>query len=100
MLLGNHGEAQAGPAISNDRNTIDIKRSSADSAAIELGSAHASSDPLDNQGTFELSDRRDNHYDRASQRAVSVDRLTLGKELDAEVVQLVEDLEKVLCGSR
>jgi hypothetical protein len=96
MLLGNPSEAQTSPAITHDRDSVDIERGSAYAAAIKLGSAHARADALDDQGPFQLCDRRDDHYDRASQWTVCVDGFALGKELDAEVVQFVEDLQEVL----
>jgi hypothetical protein len=100
VLLSNQGEAETGSSVTDDRATIDIKRGSAYAAAIQLGSTHARADTFDDQRPFEFSHRRDNDYDRATERAVGVDRFALGQKLDAEVVQLIENLEEVLGGSR
>jgi hypothetical protein len=99
MLRGNPSKAQTGPSITDDRDTINIKWGSTDTAAIKLGSAHASSNTLDDQGTLQLGYRRNDHYNGSSEWAVRIDRFTMRKELDAEVVQLVEHLEEVLRGS-
>jgi hypothetical protein len=64
--------------------------------AIQLGSAHARADTLYDQRPFEFSHRRDDDHDGATERAVGVDRFALRQELDAEVVQLIEDLQEVL----
>jgi hypothetical protein len=100
MLPSNPSEAQAGSAVTDDRATIDIKRSSAYATTVELGSAHACANAFHDQGAFELSHSRDDHNNGAAQRAIRVDRFALGKKLDAKVVQLVEHLKEVLSGSR
>jgi hypothetical protein len=99
MLFRNEGEAETGSAVTDDRATIDIERGSADAAAIKLGSAHARADTFDDQRPLQFGHRRDNDYDRATQGAIRVDRFALRQELDAEVVQFVEDLEEVLGAS-
>ena len=96
MLFRNEGEAETGSAVTDDRATIDIERGSTDAAAIQLGSAHACTDPFDDQRPFQLCHRRDDDHDGATERAVRVDRFALRQELDAEVVQFVENLEEVL----
>jgi hypothetical protein len=96
MLFRNEGEAETGSAVTDDRATIDIERGSADAAAIKLGSAHARADTFDDQRPLQFGHRRDNDYDRATQGAIRVDRFALRQELDAEVVQLIEDLQEVL----
>jgi hypothetical protein len=100
VLLGHQGEAQTGSPVTDDRATIDIERSSADAAAIKFGSAHACADTFDDQRPFKLCHRRDDDHNGATERAVRVDRFALGQKLDAEVVQLIENLEEVLGGSR
>jgi hypothetical protein len=96
MLLGNQGEAETGSSVTDDRATIDIERGSAYAAAIKLGSAHARSDTFDDQRPFKLCHRRDDDHNGATERAIRVDRFALRQELDAEVVQLIEDLQEVL----
>jgi hypothetical protein len=96
VLFRNQGEAQTGHAVTDDRATIDIERGSTDLAAIKLGSAHACANALYNQGPFQFSHRRDDDHNSATERAVGVDRFALGQKLDAEVVQLIEDLQEVL----
>jgi hypothetical protein len=98
MLLRNPSETQTGPAIADDRNTVDVEWGSADAAAIKFGATHACTNALDDQGALQFGDRRDDDHDRATQRTVCVDRFALGKELNAEVVQFVEDLQEVLGG--
>lgn len=97
MLFRNEGEAETGSSVTDDCATIDIERGSAYAAAIQLGSTHACTDTFDDQGTLQLCHRRDNDYDRATERAVGVDRFALRQKLDAEVVQFVENLEEVFC---
>ena len=96
MLFRHQSEAQTGLAITDDRDAVDIKRRSADAATVKLGSTHARADAFDYERPFELCHRRDDHDNGAAQRAVRVDRLALGQELDAEVVQFIEYLEEVL----
>jgi hypothetical protein len=96
VLLGDQSEAQSGSAIAHNRDAVDVERGSADATAIELGSAHACANAFHDQGAFELSHGRDDHHEGTSQRTVCIDCFTLRKKLDAEVVQLVEDLQEML----
>jgi hypothetical protein len=92
----NWSEAQTGPAVTDDRDSVDIERGSAYAAAIKLGPAHARADTFNNEGPFELCHRRDDDDNGTSKGAVGVDGFTLGEKLDTEVVQLVEDLQEML----
>jgi hypothetical protein len=65
-------------------------------AALELCPPHAGADPLDNQVSFQLRDRPDDHHDGAAQGPAGVDLLAEADELDAEPVQFVQHFKEVL----
>jgi hypothetical protein len=98
VLLGHPSEAQAGSAVADDGDTVDIEWGSPDPSSIKLGSAHTRANAFHYEGTLQLRYRRHDHNDRPTQRAIRVYRLSLGQELNAEVVQLIEHLKEVLRG--
>jgi hypothetical protein len=86
-------------AVSNKRCVVDFERCSTYPPAIELCSAHACANTFDNQRPFKLGNRRHDDNDGPSQRAVSIDGLSLRQELHSNFIKLIEHLEKVLGAS-
>lgn len=91
-------QAQAAALIAEDGIAIELERMTADVPAFEPGAPHAGAHPLDNEIAFEFGDRIDDGYDSTAQRPAGVDLLAERRELDVEVVELVQDLEEVLYG--
>jgi hypothetical protein len=95
MLLRNKSEAQTGSAVTDDRDAVDIERGSTDASTIKLCAAHARTNPFDDQRSLKLCYRRNDDDNSSAQRTVRVDSFALGQKLNAEVIQLVEDLKEV-----
>jgi hypothetical protein len=57
VFLANLSQTQTGAPVPDDCDAVDIERRSADSAAIELGAAHACANAFYNQGPFKFRDR-------------------------------------------
>ena len=95
MFFGDGSDAAAVTAVATDCITIQRQRSSTDAETFQACAAHAGADPFDDQSTFELSDRGDDHDDGSSERTAGIDVFPEAEELDFDSVQLVEDLEEV-----
>ena len=95
MVSGDLPDAVALAAIAMDSFAVHGDRLPADMAAFEPGSPHAGTHPLDDQRAFEFSDRADDDDDSPAQRAARVDLLAKRDELDSQVIQLIEDLQKM-----
>ena len=95
MLLRNDCQTQACQPITDNLRAIDIERCSADAAPIKLGPAHTGADTFDNEGPLQLRHRRHNHDDGPSEGPIRIDGFALRQELDPQVAQLIEYLEKM-----
>ena len=71
-------------AITGQRFTVVIQRRPAKPLTLELGAAHASTDPLNDQRSFQLGDGADDDDDRAAQRAAGIELLAEADELDVQ----------------
>jgi hypothetical protein len=100
MILSNFREAQPGKSIAYNLFTVDVQWGSANAAPFELRPAHTGADAFDDQRTFEFRNRGDDDDNRSTEWPFCVDRLALGNELDAKLVQLIEHLQKMLRASR
>jgi len=99
MIAGDMPKALTAAAIAEDAFPVEYQRIAPDVAALELGSPHAGSHPLDDQVAFELRDRTDDDHDGPAQRAGRIDRFAEADELDVETVELIQDLEEVPGGA-
>src|SRR5689334_8181278 len=94
MLLSNLGEAH-GSAVANDGRPIDPQWASSETSSVKLGPPHSSLHPFNDQAPFKLSDGPHNRYDRPTERPTRVDILPEANEFDAEVIQLIYDLQEM-----
>ena len=85
--------------VAKDRAAVEIERLTSDVPAFEAGASHAGAHPLDDQVAFQFRDRSDDDHDGPAQRAAGVDLFAERDELDAEMVEFVEDLEEVAGGA-
>ena len=85
--------------IAKDGAAVEVQRLTPDVPTFEAGSAHAGADSLDDQVALQFRDRSDDHHDSPAQRTAGVDLFAERDELDAEVVELIEDLEEVAGGA-
>ena len=92
MRLNNLAEALSLLAISQDGKSIEVERLATDVSALELGSPHSGTNPLDDQISFQFSDRSDDHYDGSPQRAAGIDLLTEAEELDVQPVEIIQHI--------
>ena len=91
---GELAQALATAAIADEGVAIDVEWRPADTLALQPGAAHAGAYPLDDQVAFQFGDGADDHDDGAAQRAAGIDVLAEADELDVEVAELVEYLQK------
>jgi len=99
VRLNNLAEALSLLAISQDGKSIEVERLATDVSALELGSPNSGTNSLDNQISFQFSDRSDDHHDGSSQRASGIDLLTEADELDVKPVEIIQHIEEVAGGA-
>ena len=92
---GDLAQAQTLLAIAKDGFAIQVNWLSSDLAAFESSAPHSRSHALDDEVAFEFSDDSDDYDDGTAQRTAGVHLFSKRDELDAEVAQLVEDLEQM-----
>lgn len=68
--------------------------------SFETGATHAGANAFDDQVALQLGDGADDDDDGAAERPAAVDVLAEGDEVDAEMVEFVEDLDEVANRSR
>ena len=83
------------PAITEDGFAVQIEHRATNVPAFRPCPPHAAADALDDQAAFQYGDGANDDHDGAAQRPTGVDLLAEADELDASVIQLVQDLEKV-----
>src|ERR1035441_4685280 len=96
VAFGDLTQAAALAPVFLDCGTVQYQRLAADVLTFETSASHAGAHSLDDQTAFKLSDGADDHDDGPSQRAAGVDVLPEADVLDADSIQLVEDIEEVL----
>jgi hypothetical protein len=79
---------------------IDIQPRTPDLSPFKLSATHACSNSLGCNAMFHFSNSAHDHDDGPPKGSVGVNRFSLGKELDAEPVEFVQHLQKVLRRSR
>jgi len=92
---GDLADALALAAVILDGSIVEFQRSTADTLAFETGAPHAGAHPLDDQASFEFSDRADDDNDGPAQRAAGVDIFSERDELYLQSVQIVENREEM-----
>ena len=83
---GDLADALALAAVLLDCYIIEYQRGTADTLAFETCAPHAGAHPLNDQASFEFSDRADNDNDGPAQRASIVDVLAELDVLDVDPV--------------
>jgi hypothetical protein len=74
---------------------VDIQWTTTNSSSFQPRSAHSSLHALPKQVSFELRDRADDNNHRSAQWPASVDVLAQADELNAEVIQFIDDLQEM-----
>ena len=72
-----------------DALAVQFQGMTSDVSAFELGAPHAGTHPLDDQATFQFSDRPDDDHDGPPQRSTGVDLLAEADKLDVQPIQIV-----------
>ena len=86
-------------AIPQDADAIEVEWFAANVAAFQLGAAHASAQPLDDEVAFEFRNGADDHDDGPAQWACGVELLPETDKLDMEMIEFVQHFEEVFYGS-
>jgi len=95
VSLRDLAQAQAAASIAEDGIAIKLERMTTDMSAFQPGAPHAGAHPLDDQVAFKLGHHADDGDNGTAQRAARIDLLAERNELDAEMVEFVEDFEEV-----
>jgi hypothetical protein len=95
MSFRDLAEALTSSPIPYNGNMIDVERAASDVSTLKPSPAHSCADPFDDQIPFQLGDRPDDDDDGPAQRAAGIQVLPEADELDAEMVEFVENLEEV-----
>jgi hypothetical protein len=74
---------------------IYIQSRTSDLATLQLRPFHARSDSLDDDAAFEFCHSGHDDDDGSAKWAFGIDSFTLGKELDAQIVEFINRLQQV-----
>ena len=85
-------------AVAKDGGPVEFECGAPDVATFEPGSAHAGTDPFDDQAALQFGHDADDDDDGAAERTAGVDLLAEADELDAEPVHFVQHFEEMLDG--
>jgi len=81
--------------ISHNLLSVDTKRNTTDVPALQSGSSHSSPNPFHDQIFLKLRNRTYDYNHRAAQWASGVNLFAKADEFDIEVIQFVENFEKM-----
>src|SRR5512142_3282787 len=93
--LGDLAEALAVSPVTQDGFAVEFERGTSDVSAFETGATHAGANPFDDQRPLQFGDSADDDDESAAERTTGVDVLPKRYELDAEMVEFVEDLDEM-----
>lgn len=82
-------------AVTNDLLPVDIQRCTPNLSSLKACSPHACLDSLDDGLPLDLSNRSDDNYHRSTKWATGVNVLPQADELNAKVVEFVENFQEV-----
>ena len=95
VCLGELSETQTAISVAEQSSSINLNRLPAQHATLEPCTPQTGSDPLYNKVALQLRDRGDNDNDRPAQRSAGIEIFSKRNELDAQMVQCVQHLEKM-----
>ena len=82
-------------SIPQDADAIKVEWFTAYVPAFQLGAAHASAHPFDDEAAFEFCDGSDDHDDRPAQWPSGIELLSETDKLYMEMIEFVQHFEKV-----
>ena len=94
VLLGQLADAHPLLSVVEDGFAVYDKRWTAQPPAFQFRPAQARSHSLDNQRSFEFRDGRDDYHHGATQGACGIELFAIRNELNVQMTELIEDLEK------
>ena len=95
VILCDRRQTVTASSIMQHTSTIDLRWTTADPDAFELGAPHAGPHSLDDQIAFQFCNRRGDDDDGTAQRAARVHLFAAGDKLNAEMIEFVQHFEEM-----